>query len=770
MRHAAGSLLLGLAFTAMSACGSDSGPSTADAGSTDGGSDSGRADGGTQGAPHDAGTDAHADAGPVAAPFGLDARPANTTCLARKRPVLDTGVSRQRMWPGLNLGVPVVLTQAPGDNNHWYVVDLTGKVRVLPTAAATDADVSDFVTVPGVTVGAEAGLLGMAFHPGWQANHEVYLSYTRVTAVGDPPSPPGCQINGDSVFTSIVARFKSKDGGLTLDPTADELIALGQPYVNHNGGNIQFSPIDKMLYIGFGDGGAAGDPCQSGQDSTSLLGKMLRIDVNAGVGKYNVPKDNPFFGSATTRNEIWALGLRNPWRWSFDSVSGDLWVGDVGQSTWEEIDHVVAGGNYGWSTCEGFHKINSTTDLCDTPGFRGPVVEHERAEAQAIVGGYVYRGAAMPSLVGTYIYGDYGTGNIWALTYDANNVATPTLILSVPSGQLVSFAQGNDGEIYMLQINGEIYKLSPAAPPVPDTFPKLLSQTGCVDPNAVTRPAVGMIAYDVNSPLWSDGAEKSRYFAIPDGTKIAIGPDGDWDLPAGSVTMKTFSVGGKRVETRLFMRDVDGWAGYSYEWNDQETEATLLPGSKTKPVNGGAQLWSYPSRTQCMQCHSAATGGTIGLEIAQLNRPMVYATTNRISNELTTLDHLGMFSAPLPGASTLPALPSPAGADPVELRARSYLHANCSHCHRAGGSGQGTMDLRYTASFPSTQTCNVATTQGAIGGSSTLLVPGNAAASVMSLRMHATSGARMPPLAVSIPDALGTKLVDQWINGVVACP
>jgi uncharacterized repeat protein (TIGR03806 family) len=765
---------VGASISLLYACGSDSSSTEpgADGGGVDATTDAPtRSDSGSShpdASTHDAAPDA--DAGPVAAPFGLDARPSNTTCLAQKRPVPRTGVALQQVWSSLNLGAPIYLTQAPGDNDRWFAVDILGTVRVFPTAAVTQAEVSTFVKIP-VAFGGEAGLLGMAFHPDWQANHEVYLSYTRDKVAGDLPSPDACFLNGATVFTSAVSRFHSKDGGLTLDPTPDEIVTLSQPYFNHNGGNIQFSPVDRMLYIGFGDGGAGNDPCGSGQDLSSLLGKIIRIDVNAGPGKYNIPKDNPFFGSATTRSEIWAYGFRNPWRWSFDRVAGDLWAGDVGQSAWEEIDHVIPGGNYGWNACEGNHALGSTVIPCTTPGFQAAVAEHGRDEAQAIVGGYVYRGSAMPSLVGTYIYGDFVTGNIWALTYDASNKPTPVIIASITPNQLVSFAEGNDGELYTVEFIGTISKLVPQMPAPPDPFPALLSQTGCVDPKDATRPAPGVLAYDVVSPLWSDGAKKDRFFAIPDGKQITVGADGDWDLPIGSVTMKTFSMGGKRVETRLFMRHDDGgWAGYTYEWNDQQTDATLLPGGKVKLVNGGTQRYTFPSRSQCMQCHSAATGGTIGLEIAQLNRSAIYPSTNRVSNELATLDHIGMFSAPLGNPSMLASLPDPAGADPVQQRARSYLHANCAHCHRPGGSGQGTMDLRYGTPFVGTGTCNAATTQGAVSGASTILVPGDAGASVLSLRFRSTTAPRMPPLAVSVTDPAGAALLDQWITGVKTCP
>jgi uncharacterized repeat protein (TIGR03806 family) len=486
---------------------------------------------------------------------------------------------------------------------------------------------------------------------------------------------------------------------------------------------------------------------------------------------YNIPSDNPFAGVSGARGEIWSYGHRNPFRWHFDRVSGDLWVGDVGQNLWEEVDRVVKGGNYGWNTCEGFHKRGDPMNLCNTPGLIDPVVEHGRTEAQSITGGAVYRGSAMPSLVGTYIYGDYITGNIWALTYDADNKAVPKLLTTVAGSTLVSFGQGNDGEVYTVQITGAISKLVPSGPQPPDDFPQLLSQTGCVDPADPTRPIDAMIPYDVNAPLWSDGADKQRYFAIPDGKTITINPDNDWDLPVGSVAMKVFSVGGKRVETRLFMRHDDGaWAGYTYEWNDAGTDATLLSGSKLKTLSDTA-AWAYPSRSQCIQCHSSAAGGTLGLDTAQLNRDIVYPATNRRSNQLATLDHIGMFSAPLAQApSELPRLSEYTSADPAESRARAYLHANCSHCHRPMGGGQGRMDLRYTVALHDTNTCNAANSQGPVAGAAKIVSPGDPAGSIISARMHANDVKRMPPVAVSVTDPVGTKVIDDWITSITVCP
>ncbi len=756
-------LLAALSVGVLYACGgssSDTSPPDADAGG--------------DGSAPDGGADATADATPppTPAPFGLDTRPANPTCVAAARPAQNTGVALTRMWPNITFSAPIYMTQAPGDADRWYIVERAGTVKVLPTAAQTNADVKTFVQIT-VNEGGEGGLLGMAFHPSWQTNHEVFLSYTRDGVTGDPAPPTNCGIP-NAVFTSAIARFSSKDGGQTLDTaTRDEILKIGQPYANHNGGNIQFSPTDGMLYVGFGDGGSGGDPCGDGQRLDVKFGKVLRIDVNAPPGQYKVPPDNPFVGTTGADGSIWSYGHRNPWRWSFDKSTGDLWLGEVGQGTWEEVDHVQKGGNYGWNTCEGLHKQGATA-LCATPGLIDPVIDYPRGDGTCVIGGYVYRGAtpALASLVGTYLFGDNGSGNVWSLTYDASNKAVKNLITTVAGGQLVSFGQGNDGEVYTVRQDGQIHKVAAQGTPAPDAFPKLLSQTGCVDPKDATKPAPGVIPYDLISPLWSDGAKKERFLAIPDGTTITINADGDWDLPKGSIAMKTFAVDGKRVETRLFMRHADGgWAGYTYEWNDQGTDAALLPAGKVKPVGTGTQVWSYPSRTQCIQCHSQAAGSTIGLETQQLNRDAVYPSTNRISNELATLDHIGMFAKPLTGPpATLPALPDPAGTAAIDARARSYLHANCSHCHRLNGGGQGTMDLRYSQAFKDTVTCNAANTQGPTGTATKLLVPGSPTTSILSLRMHGTDAKRMPPVAVSILDPLGTKVIDDWITGVTACP
>jgi uncharacterized repeat protein (TIGR03806 family) len=752
-------MALALAGSAFLACGDDSG-----------GGSSPDADAGVEGG-------VNPDGGPpppTPSPFGLDARPSNTTCLAPARPVLDTPVKLDPAFPGVSFNQPMTMAQAPGDDNRWYVVERGGAIRTF-TVGSTN--VTTFATITNLNTSGEGGLLGIAFPPNFQTSRALYVYYTRNGAV----------TNFGTNMRSIVARLTSANG-TTADGPPVELFDIGQPYSNHDGGTIAFGN-DGMLYLGLGDGGSGNDPLATGQDLSHPLGKILRFDVsNTSSSTYAIPSDNPYANAPNSRKctgyepppgagsvggpcqEIWAYGFRNPFRFSFDRTSGELWVGDVGQDTWEEIDaRVQKGGNYGWKLCEGKHQRGSTSTLCNAPGTILPIVEHNRSEARAIIGGYVYRGAAMPTLQGTYIYGDEETGNIWSIVYDNDGQpSAKTLVPSVGTQLISSFAQGNDGEVYVVLMNGQVRKFLPNGAVPPDTFPKTLKATGCVDPNDATKPAPGLVPYDLVSPLWSDGADKQRFIAIPDGTTITIKPDGDWDFPNRTVLVKNFSVAGKRVETRLFMRHDDGgWAGYSYEWNDAQTDATLLPGASTKVV--GSQTWTYPSRSQCVQCHTPAAGGALGPETMNMNRDVVYASTNRISPQLATLEHIGMFSAPLP--PNPPAMPAPSDANAtMEGRARAYLHSNCSHCHRPQGGGQGTMDLRFSMSFKDTNTCNATNTQGAVGGATKIITPGDPAQSIMSLRVHATDSKRMPPIAVSIPDPLGATVIDGFIRSLTACP
>ena len=345
----------------------------------------------------------------------------------------------ERVYPALSFRRPVAMLQAPGDAERWYLVEQAG--RVLSFAAAADVGTADVVVdLSGQVDDApnEAGLLGMAFHPDFATNGAVFLSYTR----------------RDDGLTSVIARFTAAANGLSFDAASEQtVLTLAQPYGNHNGGHIAFGP-DGYLYVGFGDGGSGGDPHGHGQNTGTLYGTLLRIDVDVAL-PYAIPPDNPF-ATGGGRGEIFAWGLRNPWRYSFDRETGELWAGDVGQNQWEEINLITAGGNYGWNRREGAHPFRGPDvvgDLID------PVAEYSHRLGCSVTGGHVYRGALVPRLSGTYLYGDYCSGVVWGL----GGAGAEPQIVAQTGLRIGAFAEGTDGELYILDHRrGGIYRLSAA--------------------------------------------------------------------------------------------------------------------------------------------------------------------------------------------------------------------------------------------------------------------------------------------------------------------
>lgn len=333
---------------------------------------------------------------------------------------------------------PVALVPHPADDTRWYVLEKSGLVLMMDTdtpgaAPLTVLDISDSVDDTR-----EGGLLDMAFHPSFADSGRIFIFYT---APGTP-------------LTSRISEFLMDTTGDIVPGSEETIITLDQPETNHNGGCLAFGP-DGYLYIAFGDGGGSGDPLENGQDTTNLFGTILRIDVDSG-SPYTIPAGNVFATSGTDRHEIYAWGLRNPWRFSFDTQEGTLWAADVGQDDWEEIDIVTSGSNYGWNLKEGTHCFS--VDPCDTPGLTEPVVEYGHEEGRSVTGGYVYRGLVSEQLVGMYIFGDFATGRVWSVNSTAP-AGTRTL-LAETNMNVVSFAQDSAGEIYVVDYGGGIYRIA----------------------------------------------------------------------------------------------------------------------------------------------------------------------------------------------------------------------------------------------------------------------------------------------------------------------
>jgi len=349
----------------------------------------------------------------------------------------------ENAFPNLSFSDALYITNSDDGTNRIFVVEQDGIIKVFPnTASATNTKTYLNIT-DRVASGGEMGLLGLAFHPDYENNGYFYVNYTA-----------------NNPRRTIISRFQVTSNPDSADKNSEfEVLVYNQPYSNHNGGWIGFGPVDGYLYIAAGDGGSSGDPENYAQRINTLLGKILRIDVDGGT-PYAIPSSNPFYDSSgTVKKEIYAWGLRNPWRCSHDPITGWLWVGDVGQNSWEEVDVVEKGKNYGWRCYEGSYSYNSSG--CDLPDslYIDPIWEYSHSEGFSITGGYVYRGPGVPSLGGKYIYGDYGTRKLWAITYDGISPASNEFILTVP-GSISSFGVDEEQELYITSFNGTIYRFT----------------------------------------------------------------------------------------------------------------------------------------------------------------------------------------------------------------------------------------------------------------------------------------------------------------------
>ena len=346
-------------------------------------------------------------------------------------------------FPNLSLDRMVYLTHAGDGTDRLFVLLQPGRIMLFPNdqsvqSATVFLDIRERVSDRGN----EEGLLGLAFDPDYATSGHLYLYYTA--------SAPR---------RSVVSRFSvHPDDPNRADPASEHIILeVPQPFANHNGGMLAFGS-DGLLYIGLGDGGSAGDPQGNGQDPGSLLGSILRIDHGSpGDGRaYSIPPDNPFVGREGFRDEVWAYGLRNPWRFSFDSETADLWAGDVGQNGYEEVDIIRPGRNYGWNIMEGLHCF---LRICDQTGLDLPIIEYPlNGDNCAVTGGYVYRGSRLLSLYGAYVYGDFCSGRIWALRHEGQSV-TEQRLLADTSLRIPSFGQDASRELYILSFDGAIYRL-----------------------------------------------------------------------------------------------------------------------------------------------------------------------------------------------------------------------------------------------------------------------------------------------------------------------
>lgn len=688
----------------------------------------------------------------------------------------------ERVFDKLKFERPIELTFAPDDSGRLFVAEQAGVVRVF----ANQPDVAEagvFLDLRDVVLreGNEEGLLGLAFHPKYAENGKFYVYYSA-----KPRS-------------SVIAEFQvSADAGKADRASERRLLVIPQPFPNHNGGSIQFGP-DGRLYIGLGDGGDRDDPHQNAQNLSALLGKILRIDVDRRDGdlQYAVPDDNPFVGRPGARGEIWSLGHRNVWRLGFDRQTGQLWAGEVGQDRFEEVNLIEPGGNYGWNLREAAHDFQPSTPS-PTARLTDPVAEYFRGDGQSVTGGFVYRGARLPAFLGWYFYGDYLSGNVWALQIDETKRVVGHRQVARTPLQIAAFGRDADDEMYLCSFDGGIYRLRPRAIDAEAqrrTFPKTLSETGLFASVERNEPAPGLIPYELNVPFWSDFAVKDRYLALPKAQSVGFHETEAWKFPAGTVLVKTFWMHEdrttmsqpRRLETRLLVNGDEGWNGYTYVYDDDQKEARLLEGSAVKSLTikseAGEVLQPYyfPSRSDCLTCHTKQHGFVLGLETPQLNREQKYG--GDAEQQLAMFERLGIFDQPTKldaeklarhpdwGFGNLRRDAEAGSSGPYELPhgetgvlARTWLDVNCSMCHLPDGIAPSKRDFRLDTPLEKMNVVDQPVGQKARRPENVkLIAPGDPLNSDLLWRVGHRGEFQMPPLATHCVDPHAYELLRRWI-------
>jgi uncharacterized repeat protein (TIGR03806 family) len=682
-------------------------------------------------------------------------------------------------FPKLTFDRPLAITNAPGIN-RLFVVEQAGKIYSFVNDLNTDK--LDLVVDLKQARPKLTAIYGLTFHPDFARNRFVYICY-----VVKSEQPQG----------TLVSRFDMNDGDVPQIDAGSERKIITWKSGGHNGGCLKFGP-DGFLYIATGDGSGPSPPdtLRAGQDVSNLLSSILRIDVNsADKGKeYRVPSDNPFVDLPDARPEIWSYGFRNPWKMSFDSQTGDLWVGDVGWEQWEMIYRVQKGGNYGWSVKEGRQLVLPGQKRGPTP-ILPPTVEHPHSEAASITGGFVYHGSRLKELKGAYIYGDYQTGKVWALRHKDGQMQQLTELANTPL-QLVGFGEDNAGEVYLLDHNRskQIYRLTPNPKQGNQRdFPRKLSQTGLFSSVQNETPAPGVIPYSINAHHWADHTHSKRWLAVPDRKQIEIDKQGHWKYPDGSVLAKTVSIemeagvpgSSRRLETQILHREDGSWRPYTYVWNDEQTDAqladkngfsrTLTIRDPRAPDGRREQTYRFAARAECLICHNpwvetrttvfgVQTASALAADARQLNTDHSYG--GRTGNQLATFKQIGLLSGHVPESIEQAQKfvdPYDEAAD-LNDRARAYLHVNCFHCHQFNAGGAANIQLSHELPLEKTQTIDVRPTQGTFGiTDARIIVPGDPFGSVLYYRIAKLGRGRMPRVGSREVDERAANLFYDWI-------
>lgn len=693
----------------------------------------------------------------------------------------------------LRFDQPVLAVAPPGETNRLFVLERPGNIVVVSNLGAPTAGTFLSLTSSIYADYIESGLLGMAFHPGYASNRQFFVFRTLVTSTEGASNALHWQLS----------RFETDPENPNAALTNSEVVLIVQrdESAEHNAGDIQFGP-DGYLYVAMGDDGPpASDFIESRQPiNKSFFGGVLRLDVDQRPGSlppnlhpssttnYTVPADNPFVGAtlhlglpvdpAEVRTEYFAIGLRNPFRMSFDALTGLLYCGEVGEGLHEEIDIITPGGNYGWPYYEA-HLLWSQPPPAAI--LQPPFLSYRHGsasnEGNCVIGGVVARNNPLPTIEGMYIFGDNVRGQIWAVPADAVIVTNRPFTRLTADPGLSAFARDpRDGAVLVVNLHdGQIKKLTYTPHEAEAPFPPTLAATGLFADPVTLTPSAELTPYEIAVPFWSDNAIKSRWFMLPDpGARFGFSAEDKWTFPPGSVWVKHFDLpltngipeSSRRLETRLLVKTTNSIYGVTYRWDDTQTNAMLVSEAglnEAFAIHEGSQirtqLWRYPSFTECLSCHNAGGGTALGFSTAQLNInvPCPGGTTN----QLLAFSRAGYLDTLLTNTTTLPILAHRTNTHyPVSFRARSHLAANCAQCHQPGAS--------YTLAVNWDGRISTRLDDARILGH--LIKPQLPNESHIWIRMASPDHSRMPPIGTSVLDRNGMGLIQLWAQTIPVEP
>jgi glucose/arabinose dehydrogenase len=698
---------------------------------------------------------------------------------------------------------PVAIAAALGEKNRIFIVEKTGIIYAV-TGLPGKPVKSVFLDIPamlaakkegGLGTAGEWGVLGLAFHPRFAENGLFFVAYDLTVQDGRK-----------STGYNRLSRFSiSKTNPDQADPASEQpLITQLDFAANHNGGDVHFGP-DGYLCYSMGDGGGHYDPaghaCVIDRD---FFAGICRLDVDLKPGSvapnphaqksapfpsavhegtYKIPADNPFLNATShngkpvdplkVRTEIYACGMRNPWRFCFDAKDGRLFVGVVGEDAWEQVDLVKAGDNHGWSFLEGTHPGPRNREKPAGVTFAKPIYEYPHGNdtifsGNSVTGGVVSRGARLPELEGAYIFGDYISHCVWSLR-EQGGKWVPELLAR--GGAVTAF--GTDpanGDVLLADFDrGRIQRLT-RAPKSETPPPPLLSQTGLFADTAALAPAAGILPYAINHEGWNGPVTARRWLSVPAGGKIGFNRTSNWNFPTGTVWVQHFDAlaapdrPARKLETRLLVKTETAAYAVSYRWRADQSDAELVPdeGIAATPGNGTAAGWHYPGRAQCIMCHTSIAGYALGMNTYQLNRP---SPGDANTNQLQSLVAGGQLAAKDSDFDHAPSFAAVGDTTrSLEDRFRSYVAVNCSQCHQQDGVASSPWSARASLTMERARLINGPLNIDFGDRANKVIVPGDPAHSMLLRRLKGDGAPRMPMGSVADFDDAGIALVTEWIN------